>query len=113
MELQEPGLINVLGVLWGGNPAANAAPKEGWAQQEPTGCPHSPTVRATVLVPTLNRVLPGAGSISKPSFTPWIYFHTCLLRVLPELKNQTGWISARLVEESPFICTPSQGHGIQ
>lgn len=26
----------------GGNPAANAAPKEGWAQQEPTGCPHSP-----------------------------------------------------------------------
>lgn len=106
----------------GGNPAANAAPKEGWAQQGAHRVHPPPFATATVLVPSPNRVLAGSGSISKPSFIPWIYFHTCVVSMVPVLKKQIRWNSASLTGEHlpfqnyhypHFIYTPSQGYSIQ
>lgn len=98
MEPQEPRLINVLGMLCGEIQQQRQLQGRAGLSRSPQGAPTAlwqchPAGTKPQQGPA------GSGSISKPSFLPWIYFHTCLERVVPELKEQTGWISARLMDE--------------
>lgn len=121
MRPQELRVMNVLGVFCGETQQQMQLQGGlGSAQGAPTA-----SVTATVLVPSPKWVLPGAGSISKPSFKS-------SLDLFPYLPGEGGaraeegsWVGLSQAEgrgehhalqnyhHPHFICTPSQGHGIQ